>query len=106
METLMNINEQNMAAAMLTQSLLGIISPNFRMVAVSFSEDRWVICSWLEKEDREDREEIDDAIGDFSGLILDMENPASKVESIIEICSDALPMLDPSEWRVVFLRRE
>jgi len=106
MKMSMTINEQNMAAAMLNQSLLGVISPNFRMVAISFSGDVWRICFWLENEDEADREEIEDSVGDFSGLILDMENPASKVESIIEIFGGSLPMLDPSEWRVVFLRRE
>ena len=102
----MTINEQNMASSMLSQSLLGTISPNFRRVAASFSEDRWKIGFWLESEDEIDREEIDDAMGDFSGLILDMENPPSEIEAITEICGDFLPMLDPSDWRIVFLRRE
>jgi hypothetical protein len=102
----MTVNEQNMACAMLNQSLLGIISPNFRRVAVSFSDDGWKIRFWLERDDEVDREEIEDSMGDFDGLVLGMDSPPSDIEAITEICSASLPALDPSNWRVVFLRRE
>lgn len=102
----MNINEKNMASIMLMQALLGVISPNFRMVAISFFGIEWKVGFWLEKEDEIDREEIEDAIGEFDGLVLGMEGPPSKINVVTEICEGSLPRLDVSDWRIIFLRRE
>jgi hypothetical protein len=102
----MNINEQNMASFMLMEALLGAISPNFRMVAISFSRDTWKVGFWLEKEDEIDREEIEDALGEFDSLVLGMENPPLKISAVTEISGGSLPRLDVSDWRTIFLRRE
>jgi hypothetical protein len=102
----MNISEKNMASVMLMQALLGAISPNFRMVAVSFSEGKWKVGFWLEKEDEIDREEIEDVLGELDGLVLEMENPPSEISAVTEIFGGTLPRLDASDWRVIFLRRE
>jgi hypothetical protein len=101
-----NTNEMNMASVMLNQALLGVISPNFRRVAVSFAESRWKIGFWLERDEEIDREEIEDAVGEFDGLLLGMESPPQEVDVIVEICGASLPKLSPSEWRIIFLRRE
>lgn len=102
----MNLQDINMAHVMLNQSLLGVISSNFRMVAASFSDHKWKTRFWLEKEDVDDLEEINDAMITLDILTLDIEKAPLKIEFDTEICIGMLPSLDRSVWRILFLRRE
>ncbi len=52
-------------ALMLMQAMLGVISPNFRMVSITMLGDTIQVQVVLECESEEDREEIDDCQGEF-----------------------------------------
>ena len=85
----------------LVQALYGVISPNFRMVAVDHDPDGWRFIFVLEHEDETDREEIDDVLGEFHAL---QTHP-------VACKNDVRVTADPLEWprppiRVVYRRRE
>ena len=89
------------------QALLGVISPNFRMVALEFAEPVWQLLFVLESESAVDREEIEDAVGDFDGLLLGLSNTGIvKYNVNVVVNAEPLPMLDHSSWRIVFRRRD
>lgn len=95
-----------MFTVMLAQSLLGVISPNFRTVALSLKPEIWEVLFVLEKDDARDREEIAEAMDDFSCLIAGFEPHNLRLESRVLINAGPLPAMDHSQWRMVFLRRE
>ncbi|MGC3645835.1 hypothetical protein ACPTFH_30815, partial [Pseudomonas aeruginosa] len=45
---------------MLIQALVGAISANFRMIALLWDGDEWVLSFYLEESNEEDVEEIED----------------------------------------------
>ncbi|MCV2884712.1 hypothetical protein OE749_08390 [Aestuariibacter sp. AA17] len=47
-------------SVLLTQALLGVISPNFRMVSIRLEKEMWIVTIVLEEEDAQDLEEIED----------------------------------------------
>ncbi len=63
------LHEENMAEVMLVQALCGAITPNFRMIALSLDPPDLVVRFVLEAENSEDREEIEDIVGEFSALL-------------------------------------
>ena len=84
-----------------------MISPNFRMVALELAEPVWQLFFVLESESAVDREEIEDAVGDFDGLLLGLSNTGTvKYNVNVVVNAEPLPMLDYSSWRIVFHRRE
>src|SRR5690349_9127593 len=85
----------------LVQALWGSISPNFRMVVLSRESDEWVIRIVLEKEDEDDREEIEEIESAFDAL--QNTNTPRRFDVVV----DARPMSWPKPpVRVVFRRRE
>jgi len=102
----MNLNEQNKATVMLVQALWGAISPNFRLVALAFSEPIWQLMIVLEDESAADREEIEEVVGEFDSLLSGMDLGVIKFHLNVVIDNEPLPPLDPSLWRLVFRRRE
>ena len=56
------LHERNMATVMLVQSLLGAVSPNFRMVSLLETETGLTVEVVLEQESDVDREEIEDFV--------------------------------------------
>jgi len=97
------LNRQNMVVTMLTQALLGAITPNFRMVAINLKQEPWALRFVLERDEAEDREEINDLLGDFESFTHDIGHPAFQEEVMIEdgsIASLSYP------WLVVFRRKE
>jgi hypothetical protein len=85
----------------IVQSLLGAISPNFRMVALSAHEDTWIIRFVLEKDSTKDREEIEDIASEFEA---NHDSPVLyKIETIITPATLDWPA---PPTRVIFRRRE
>lgn len=55
-----SIETWNTQIVILTQAMLGAISPNFRMITIEYKESGFVLKFFLEFENSEDSEEIDD----------------------------------------------
>lgn len=102
----LDLNAQNMVTVMLVQALWGAISPNFRLVALEVAEPIWQLLFVLEKEDAKDREEIEDIAGEFDALLLGLTTGCANYEIKVVISDEPLPILDHSQWRLVFHRRE
>ena len=102
----LNIDEENMAIAMLVQAFLGIISPNFRRISASISRENWTVYFCLRKNDGADLEEIYDAMGSLDALVLSMNRYPRNIRTVINITDENLPSLDPKESRIIFLCKE
>lgn len=102
----LDLNGINKVTVMLIQSLCGAISPNFRMVALGFFEPEWQLLFVLENESVEDRDQIQDVVEDFDALLMGLSSAEAKFEVKTIVSAAPLAVLDPSFWRVVFLRRE
>ncbi|MCP4548387.1 MAG: hypothetical protein GY835_18150 [bacterium] len=91
----------NRHVLMLSQALLGAISPNFRMVALGNEDKRWKLTFFLERESKEDRIEIEDVAAEFEAL------QETRIEYNIEVLITQDPIVSPTPpTRVVFRRRE
>jgi hypothetical protein len=87
----------------LCQSLIGAISDNFRMVTIEDLKDGWEVVFYLKHENDEDREEIEDLLGDFAGHL----GMTSKfLRSIVVITDEFLMTPGPSGPVAVFKRRQ
>lgn len=97
----LNFNEWNFQVLMLVQSLVGAVSANFRMVALCRDGDIWVLSFYLERDVKEDVEEIEDVVCQYTayqGLSLNC-----RYEVIIG--DQSLPSFS-DVGRVVYRRRE
>jgi hypothetical protein len=105
METTMTeqipLDEWNRVTLSLVQSLLGAISPNFRMVCLGRDDDRWKLQFVLEVENDADRAEIEDIGVEFEAL----QESGIRYNTEIRITSEQLAWPKPPT-RVVFRRRE
>jgi len=88
-------------ALMLMQALLGVISPNFRIVSISDIEKSIIIRIVLEKDSIDDREEINDLTAEFEAL----QSHHVDFEINVEISEKELHWPDESTI-VVFRRKE
>jgi hypothetical protein len=52
----------------LAQTMCGLISPNFRKVTIGYDGKKWLLNFYLEKEDIEDMNAIEEAIRTFRAL--------------------------------------
>ena len=102
----LDLNTKNMITVMFMQALLGVISPNFRRVALKFDELAWDLSFVLEANDATDRDEIKDAVDEFSCLLSDININNVKLKTEIIINPEPLCVLDSIEYRTVFRRRE
>ncbi|GEM_PF-6754368 len=84
----------------LMQALLGVISPNFRMVYISNTQ-KVCITVILEKESAEDREEIQDMATEFEAL----QPKSIDYDIVIKVDSRDINWPD-DESIVVYKRRE
>lgn len=101
----------NWAVLMLTQALIGVISPNFRMVELAFEGGQWVVRVTLAEDDRSDREEVADACDQMSFYLEDVRDRLTdvahaKVVTDVIVSKHAICMSPVSEPRVVFRMRE
>ncbi|MDF9755866.1 hypothetical protein ACVWY1_002290 [Pseudomonas sp. TE6288] len=56
----------NYQVLMLVQALVGAVSPNFRMVSISFEGEEWVTRFYLEEYDEEDVDEVVDVMCQYA----------------------------------------
>ena len=62
------MNSLQKYALCLVHALIGVISPNFRMVSITRHSEKLIIQIILEIRDEEDVEEIDDLATEFEAL--------------------------------------
>ncbi|MFO0553346.1 MAG: hypothetical protein U0271_33490 [Polyangiaceae bacterium] len=98
----MSLAEENAQVLSLVQAMIGAISPNMRRVTLVVPAPRAVRLTFvLERDDPQDREEIDDIVAEFEGL-----QPGG-----IELAKNVIISSDPGifatlEGRTVFGRKE
>lgn len=85
----------------LNQALLGVISPNFRMVSISYSSGSAIVTVILEFENDDDMEEIEDLKSEFEAL----QEAAIDYKFVVKMTNKELSWPD-NNTRVVFRRRE
>jgi hypothetical protein len=90
----------NERSGQLVQAMLGAISPNFRMATIDHDGREWVLTFYLEKENAEDLEEIEDIAFEFEVLHQD----AFRYKTIITASPLSTP--EPVIAEAVFKRRE
>lgn len=89
-------------ALALMQSLLGVISPNFRIVWVTLGDDTVVVNIVLATMSEEDLEEIGDLETEFESL----RSASLECEFNVTISSESICWPDPASSIVVYRRRE
>jgi len=96
-----NLESWNFQVLMLVQSLLGAVSPNFRMVTLGHDGKQWRLRFFLEEDSPEDREEIEDAVSEFEAL----QQGGIHYDIEVLVTSEPIPWPSMPE-RVIFRRRE
>lgn len=81
--------------------MLGMVSPNFRRVTLDHDGREWVIIFDLEREDAEDREEIEDFAYEWDAL---QSGPEPRSIRIVITSEDLMHPTSPT--RVLYRRRE
>jgi hypothetical protein len=96
-----HLHEWNFQAVAVMQAMIGMPSPNFRRVTLGHDGTKWLIGFVLEREDEEDRQEIEDFETEWDALQSGPE--AREVRTVIEAGPLPLPV-----WptRVLYQRRE
>lgn len=87
-------------ALVLMQALLGVISPNFRMVHLVKNALVFEVLIILEEESSRDRDEIDDLRSEYEAL----QERGIDYEFEVRVASEPTPW--PSDGIVVYRRRE
>lgn len=95
------LEEWNFQALMLVQALVGAISANFRMVALLWDGDEWVLRFYLEKDVEEDVEEVEDVVCQYTAY----QGSALRCRSELIVGCEHLPGFS-EVGRVVYRRRE
>jgi hypothetical protein len=98
----MTLDEKNKGTVMLMQALQGAISPNFRMVTISFEKPVWKLQFVLEVDNEVDREEIEDVGVEF-GALLETGSIKYDIETVI---SKEKNLTTEPGTRIVYRRRE
>jgi len=106
MKAKLDLNNENKVVLMVVQALVGAVSPNFRRVAITFDEAMLRLLFVLERESEEDREEIEDVMGEFDALLLSLNEFRFEFNVDITISAGSLPVMDALSSRIVFGRRE
>lgn len=95
------LEEWNFQVLMLTQALVGAVSANFRMVALLWDYDEWVLKFYLEESNEEDADEIEDVICQYTAY----QSSSLSCRSELIVGRERLPGLS-DVGRVVYRRRE
>lgn len=106
MRPVLTTQTRNTVTVMLMQAMWGVISPNFRRVAWALLDHAWTVQFVLERDDAEDREEIEDAMGDFDALLLEIESGPRALLSEVIVSAQPLSALDLNTWLPIYIRRE
>ncbi|MNT87082.1 hypothetical protein D3C72_2274490 [compost metagenome] len=95
------LEDWNYQVLMLVQSMVGAISPNFRMITLLREDEEWVIRFYLETNDEDDIEEIEEIMCQYGAY----QTEALKCRSETVVGVGKLPSVS-GVGRVVFRRRE
>lgn len=96
-----DLQEWNLQSLTVVQAMLGVPSPNFRRVTLDHDGEQWRIAFVLEREDADDREEIEDFETEWDAL---QSGPEPR-EIAITVTAGLLTW-PPSPARVLYQRRE
>jgi hypothetical protein len=96
---------------MLVQALVGVITPNYRMINLAYEDSAWKIEFYVHKEDAEDRENIQFAVEDFGAWMGDIEQFVTKraitqVRHEIIVGSGPMNETQTETRRTIFKHRE
>ena len=95
------LEEWNYQVLMLVPALVGAISSNFRMIALLWHGDEWVLKFYLEENIEEDAEEIEDVVCQYTAY----QDSSLRCRSELIVGSENLPGLS-EVGRVVYRRKE
>ena len=95
------LEEWNFQVLMLIQALVGAISANFRMIALLWDGDEWVLRFYLEESNEEDVEEIEDVVCQYTAY----QGSSLRCRSELIVGRERRPGLS-EVGRVVYRRRE
>ena len=105
------LEQWNWATLMATQALIGLVSPNFRMVTLYLDNDAWRFVITLRVEDKQDRIAADEITEDFFLSLADIrhligEDLYMDGEAEILITESEIPFPSQEDCRVLFRMRE
>jgi len=96
-----SLKRWNYQVLMLVQALVGAVSPNFRMVAISLEDGEWVTRFYLEEYDEEDVDEVEEVMCQYAAY------QEGELRSRYEVLVGSGRLPGYSEvGRVVYRRRE
>jgi hypothetical protein len=107
----LTLSDWNWAVLMLTQAMIGAISPNFRLVELAFEHETWVVRVTLREESNADREEINEICDEFSIFLEDVRDRISpqayaRVRADVIFSEDPIILSPYVPARYVFCMRE
>ena len=102
MKSEISVSQWNEVTVFVTQALLGLISPNFRRVALVYENNTWTIEIVLEHESRFDTEQIADYLSALDAYDL----RGCRWQSLVRVNSGALLFPTNNDERVIYWRRE
>lgn len=105
------LEQWNWATLMATQALIGLVSPNFRMVTLHLADDVWKFVITLREEDRQDRIAAHEITEDFFLSLADIRDAIGEDlymfgEAEIIVTQDEIPFPSQDDCRVLFRMRE
>ena len=107
----LTLSDWNWVVLMLTQAMIGAVSPNFRLVELAFERGAWVIRISLREESAVDREEIANLCDEFLNNLADVRHllspkaDAAAIPDVI-VTQDRIILSPYSPTRYVFRMRE
>jgi hypothetical protein len=99
---LVNLNYENSQILNLIQAMIGAVTPNFRRVTLEAMPEGGIRLGFLlQRDDVEDREEIDDLVSEFEAL------QDTNTDISFDVIVDARPIQDVQlSGRIVYGRKE
>lgn len=106
-----SLEDWNWATLMATQALIGLVSPNFRHVVLTYGEDAWNLTATLRSEDPEDRLAVEEVVEQFSSYIADVRDrisPAADRDMVgfIVVSPEEVAPYANADARILFKMRE
>jgi hypothetical protein len=93
---------ENLVVLYLTQAMLGLVSPNLRVVAVDVGPERAVVHFAFAEDRPEDREDVEDILADLDALLSNEDLPKDWTIEPAFYIGNRLGLEHPSELRRLF----
>ena len=78
----MNLEQENAQVLNLVQAMAGFVTPNFRIVTIEVTRKGVVLRFLFERDDPQDREEIEDIVFEFEAL--QMTGVRTRVDILVD----------------------